>query len=619
MRLVVPMVTPICRGYQKAHNQAAARDRKKHAAPEQRRSGTRKGIPMGAINQSNIERLAKKLNNDGPRSVIPFVGAGLSIYGHQDDRLPTWRSLLIRLKDAAASLFSDAKKLVAIDALLDAGMLDDAAEIVCKALPSPELRRLMHDTFETASKPLPPAIGSLAKVKWPLIITTNYDSFIEHAWPHGYLPILTGRDIQDIIYLAGGIGWKPHLIKLHGCLDRYDTWVLTASQYNALVVNNQQYETMMKVLLSRSLLFLGYGMADKDFNPLLEQLTTLFPAGIGDHFAVLDDRRKDDPHIKRIIAMGIQPIWYTSQADKQDAPDCGHGAVVTLLDELLKHHSEISLTPPEIYPEYLMGVMSDISSRSLNAKRVLEIGSLFPEYRGRKGRPTAIGVLRALNLVDQSNSPRIAAILCFHDSPQSYVPQACINFSVPMKDGSGYRDFTRIEGALLQQLNRSLESISKDLRFLVDEKNAFNRHCELPVIALRELLVNALIHRDYESSMAISVTLTPEALVISNPGPFACPISRRQMNRVWELARHNPRNPILARVLYHAGIFEGLGSGLARVAKAFRDAGLPLPRIDTIEKETRVTIRRNPKFGMKKDSEIPNKSLQRTRKKAARR
>jgi len=568
---------------------------------------------MDANDQPNLERLARKLNNDGPRSVIPFVGAGLSIYGHPDDRLPSWRSLLIRLKDAAASHFSDAKKLGAIDALLDAGMLDDAAEIICKALPSPELRRLMHHTFETASKPLPPAIRSLAKVKWPLIITTNYDSFIERAWPHGYLPILTGRDIQDIIYLAGGIGWKPHLIKLHGCLDRYDTWVLTASQYNALAVNNQRYETMMKVLFSRSLLFLGYGMADKDFNPLLEQLTTLFPAGIGDHFAVLDDRRKDDPHIKRIIAMGIQPIWYTSEADRRDALDCGHGAVTTLLDALLKHHSEISLTPPEVQPDYLMGVMSDVSARSLDAKRVLQIGSLFPEYRGRKGRPSAIDVLRALNLVDQSNSLRIAAILCFHGSPQSYLPQARINFCVPMRDGSGFMDFARIEGALLPQLDRVLESISMHLRFLVDEKNAFNRQCELPVIALRELLVNALIHRDYESSMAISVTLTPEALVISNPGSFACPIGRRQMNRVWELARHNPRNPILARVLYHAGIMEGFGSGLARVAKAFRDAGLPLPKIDTTETETRVTIRRNPKFGTKKNSEIPNKRLHRTR------
>ncbi len=486
-------------------------------------------------------------------------------------------------------------------------MLDDAAEIVCKALPSPELRRLMHDTFETASKPLPPAIHSLAKVKWPLIITTNYDSFIERAWPHGYLPVLTGRDIQDIIYLAGGIAWEPHLIKLHGCLDRYDTWVLTASQYNALVVNNPAHETMMKVLLSRSLLFLGYGMADKDFNPLLERLATMFPAGIGDHFAVLNEGRKHDLDIKRIIEMGIQPIWYTFEGDRQDAADCGHGEVDALLDKLLKPHSEISLTLPETHPDYLMGVMSEVSARNLDAKWVLEIGSSFPEYRGRKGSPNAIEVLRALNLVDQSDSPRIAAILCFHNSPQRYIPQARINFSVTIRGVSGYVHAAQIGGALLPQLNRVFESVSKHLRFLIDEKNAFNRQCELPVIALRELLVNALIHRDYKSSMAVNVTLTPEALVISNPGPFACPIERTQMNRVWELARHNPRNPILARVLFHAGILEGFGSGLARVAAAFRDARLPLPKIDTRERETRVTIRRNPKFGIEKQSEIPSK------------
>lgn len=96
---------------------------------------------------------------------------------------------------------------------------------------------------------------------------------------------------------------------------------------------------------------------------------------------------------------------------------------------------------------------------------------------------------------------------------------------------------------------------------------------EVPALALREVLVNALAHRDYTDAASISVRFFPGRVEVWNPGrmdqAFLAEDGARLVSR--------PPNPDVARAFNLLGYAEGTGIGLWRVRQAMTNAGLPPP------------------------------------------
>lgn len=95
----------------------------------------------------------------------------------------------------------------------------------------------------------------------------------------------------------------------------------------------------------------------------------------------------------------------------------------------------------------------------------------------------------------------------------------------------------------------------------------------IPAPALREVLVNALAHRDYTDSASVSVRFFPSRVEVWNPGrmdqAFLADDGARLVSR--------PPNPDVARAFNLLGYAEGTGIGLWRVRQAMAGAGLPPP------------------------------------------
>lgn len=106
--------------------------------------------------------------------------------------------------------------------------------------------------------------------------------------------------------------------------------------------------------------------------------------------------------------------------------------------------------------------------------------------------------------------------------------------------------------------------------------------------ALREALVNLLAHADYSESAALLVKVSPLEFIFRNPGS-----SRVAEDDLLTGDHSDPRNPTLLRMFRHVALAEEAGTGLPKILKTWRAAGLELPSItsDTERYEFKLTLR----------------------------
>lgn len=101
---------------------------------------------------------------------------------------------------------------------------------------------------------------------------------------------------------------------------------------------------------------------------------------------------------------------------------------------------------------------------------------------------------------------------------------------------------------------------------------------EYPEAALREALVNALAHRDYEDpSQHVVVEVFFDRIVITNPG---LPVGHPSLKRLEKgEARSRSRNPLLSQGLVFLSLMEERGTGIRRMRRAMLDHGLEVPHV----------------------------------------
>jgi ATP-dependent DNA helicase RecG len=94
---------------------------------------------------------------------------------------------------------------------------------------------------------------------------------------------------------------------------------------------------------------------------------------------------------------------------------------------------------------------------------------------------------------------------------------------------------------------------------------------EYPVVAVREILLNALVHRDYMSSF-IQIRIYDDKFWVWNGGKLPEGISLESVKRVHS---SHPRNPLIADVCFKGGYIDSWGRGTLKIINACREAELP--------------------------------------------
>jgi ATP-dependent DNA helicase RecG len=174
-----------------------------------------------------------------------------------------------------------------------------------------------------------------------------------------------------------------------------------------------------------------------------------------------------------------------------------------------------------------------------------------------------LAVLRNLGLIDEK--ARLAALLLFGRNPQSRVPWAIVKIGRFLSERAMPIFEKEIEGDLIEQIERSyaevLSLIRKETRVVNLRREEI---LEYPAEALRELIVNAVSHRDYSIKSPVYIKIYDDKIIIENPGGLPPGITVDELKRPH---RSVPRNPKIANVLYNLGYVEKWGVGTLEVMK----------------------------------------------------
>lgn len=112
---------------------------------------------------------------------------------------------------------------------------------------------------------------------------------------------------------------------------------------------------------------------------------------------------------------------------------------------------------------------------------------------------------------------------------------------------------------------------------------------EYPTPAIREMLLNALIHRNYMGAMT-QIRVYDDNINVWNDGTLPAGISSEALKRPH---RSNPRNPIIADVCFKGGLIDSWGSGTIKIIDTCKQAELPEPELLEQEGGFSVTLFKN--------------------------
>ncbi len=183
-------------------------------------------------------------------------------------------------------------------------------------------------------------------------------------------------------------------------------------------------------------------------------------------------------------------------------------------------------------------------------------------------------ILKKLNLIKKNRFKR-ATTLLFGKDPQKFYRQSVVKIGKFLSD-TEIQTTDIVKGNLFSQLENSLEILRT--KYLVSNIKYEGIHrrdiLEYPDEALREAIINALIHRDYSGTGQIQIRVYPDKLIIMNEGRLPTEVSVEKL-KTSHLSI--PRNTLLAEVFYFAGFIEAWGHGTIKIVRKCLEQGLPEP------------------------------------------
>lgn len=311
----------------------------------------------------------------------------------------------------------------------------------------------------------------------------------------------------------------------------------------------------------------GNVVAVEDYKKLMDEIPNKIKNNMG-ITAEVNLLQEDGKHYIEIIVQPYSvPIslrgryYYRSGSVKQELTG-------TSLNEFLLKRSGLTwdeVTEPR-------ATFDDIDERSF--RMYLEMSKekdRLPDVEGL----TMEEIFDKLRLTKNGELTR-AAIILFGKDPRRFSTNAFVKIG-RFKGDADLRFQDVEEGNLIILLKNVLERLDhKYLTRSIEFKGMLRlEHSEYPIPALREMLLNALVHRKYMGSF-IQIRVYDDKITIWNDGALPEEITLESLKHVHS---SHPRNPLIADVCFKGGLIDSWGRGTVRIIETCKEAGLPEPEL----------------------------------------
>lgn len=201
-------------------------------------------------------------------------------------------------------------------------------------------------------------------------------------------------------------------------------------------------------------------------------------------------------------------------------------------------------------------------------------------------------LIAKLRLTDDKGTLKRAAIVLFGKNPAKFFNNCVVKIGRFGKDSSEIRFQETVEGNIVYLLKEVMEQLNRKFftRAISFEGMQRIEKGEYPIAALREMLLNALVHRNYLGSSVVQMRIFDNHFNIWNEGEMPAGISLDSLKR-----QHpsRPRNLLIADVCFKGGYIDAWGSGTLKIISTCKEAGLPDPEIIEQDGGILVTLFKN--------------------------
>lgn len=207
-----------------------------------------------------------------------------------------------------------------------------------------------------------------------------------------------------------------------------------------------------------------------------------------------------------------------------------------------------------------------------------EISNFLTNRRQNTHATLSEDILLSFKLLTKEHShiyPTVAGILLFGKRVQYWLPEAMITCA-HFKGTSGRDAIAALDckGTLFSQLHQAYHFIISRLHHSFSIKDlARDEKLEVPAVAIREILLNAIIHRNYHLRAPTKIAIYNDRIEVLSPGNFPTPFPNIHLGLT------DARNMTISRVFREAKLVEKLGTGINTVFNAYREWNLSEPTI----------------------------------------
>lgn len=275
---------------------------------------------MPIISQKTFFDLVENYHKN-PEKFVFFVGAGLS-----QPLFPSWAKLLEEFVEYAkeGDLPYDENEL--LQYIKDGENYLDIAEACVSAIKSTRYRDIMENVFDKdfSIKDIPESYKALMDLSPKTIITTNYDRIPDIAGKGKYRVSTNKNAPEASRFFSNG---KNVVFKMHGDITDQSSIVLTTSDYQKIINNNESTRALLNSLLStKVLIFVGFSLSDPHIDTILERIKSINNNLPISHYILLNE--KSSFKISSFEnKYGVKIISYTPS-------DSSHPEVIELLRAL---------------------------------------------------------------------------------------------------------------------------------------------------------------------------------------------------------------------------------------------------------------------------------------------
>ena len=210
----------------------------------------------------------------------------------------------------------------------------------------------------------------------------------------------------------------------------------------------------------------------------------------------------------------------------------------------------------------------------------------------RKIEDGPVEVLKKLEFIKDGKAAW-AAILTFGKEPQRPLLQSAVHCGRFRIDKAQIIDDLMVETDLINQVDEVIKFVTRHIsvRYQFEGKPRRKEVWEYPLEALREAIINAIVHRDYTAPSNVQVEIYDDRIDIWNPGKLLPGITIDDLYK----KEHKSviRNRLIAQVFYDIGYIEKYGSGTIKIIDLCRRHGLPSPEFKEVSGGFSVIFRKD--------------------------